>query len=68
MILLEAVYGSGLGALIAIILGIMAGPAIILFIIAAVKWKNKRELAKKLLLAGFLYLLIAGGICGIMVG
>ncbi len=67
MILLEAVYGSGLGALVVIIFGIMAGPAILLFILAAVKWKTKKELAKKLLLAGFLYLLIAGGICGIMV-
>ena len=71
MLLLEATSGSGmggLGTLIAMIVAAMTAPAVILFIIAAFQWKKRRSLAKKLLLAGFLYLLVAGGICGIMVG
>lgn len=64
MTLLEV---GGLGGLIAIIVLIMTGPAILLFILAAIYWNKKRETAKKLLIAGVLYLLISGGICGIMV-
>lgn len=67
MIILEATNGGGFAGLFAIIIGIMTGPAILLFVIAAFLWKKKRKIAKNLLLAGFLYLLIAGGICGIMV-
>lgn len=71
MTLLEATNGggySGLGKLIASLILMIASPAIILFIIAIFLWKKKRKIAKRLLIAGFLYLLVAGGICGIVGG
>ncbi len=55
--------GNGLAALIFGIFGLWFIPPIILTIIGIAKFKKNRKLAKKLLIAGVIYLLIGGGIC-----
>ncbi len=55
--------GISLAVLVFSIFGLWFIPPIILTIIGIAKFKKNRKLAKKLFIAGVIYLLIGGGIC-----
>lgn len=51
---------------IGLVLLIILSPAIILFIVGLVYRRKKPKVSKTLFILGGLYLLIGGGICGVM--
>lgn len=66
MILLE-LSSEALTGLFLLIIGIMIGPSIILGLIGLVLRKKKPATAKVLFILAAVYLLIAGGICGVLI-
>ncbi|MEL6556740.1 MAG: hypothetical protein AAFQ94_01060 [Bacteroidota bacterium] len=66
MILLE-LNGDALIGIIFLILFVMVGPSIILALIGLIFLKKKRSTAKVLFIIAGAYLLIAGGICGVLI-
>ena len=66
MILLE-LSGEALTGIFLLIIGVMIGPSIILGLIGLVIRKKKPSTAKVLFILAAVYLLIAGGICGVLI-
>lgn len=65
MILLE-VSGDALFGLVILIIAVMVGPSIILSIAGLIMMNKKPNTAKVLFILAGAYLLIAGGICGVL--
>ncbi len=61
MILLEV---GNLDGLVALIVGVMFGPAILLAIIGFAVRKNNRKAAKVLFILAVVYVIISLGVCG----
>ena len=67
MTLLE-VSGNALFGLVILVIAVMVGTSIILAIIGLIMFRKKPTTAKVLFILAGAYLLIAGGICGVLMG
>ena len=67
MILLE-INGNGLAIFVFGIMFAMLSPAIILFVLGALRYKSRPDHAKKLWGYAVIYLLIGGGVCATLLG